>query len=48
QVRFRVGERLKQVLDLEPSTMVEYKFHKSSIKDMSTFRNAKQYVFAAT
>ncbi|CAM9296036.1 unnamed protein product [Discosporangium mesarthrocarpum] len=38
QVRFHIGERLKQVLDLEPSTMIEYKYHKTAMRDMSTFR----------
>lgn len=34
------------MLQLEPSTVVEYKAHKESMKDGSTFRNAQAYVFA--
>lgn len=45
EIRFRIGEKLKEILELEPSTLIEYKHHSSSIKDMSSFRNAKGYVF---
>lgn len=47
-IRFRIGEKIKQVLDLEPSTVIEYKHHAESMQDLSTFRNAKAYVFAAS
>jgi translation initiation factor 4E len=47
EIRFRIGEKIKQILDLEPSTILEYKPHAKSLQDMSTFRNAKAYVFAA-
>eukprot|EP01038_Epipyxis_sp_PR26KG_P015142 gene15142-20394_t len=47
EIRFRIGEKMKQILDLEPSTIIEYKHHSDSLQDMSTFRNAKAYVFAA-
>lgn len=47
EIRFRIGEKLKEILDLEPSTMIEYKHHAESMQDLSTFRNAKAYVFAA-
>jgi len=46
EVRFHIGEKMKSILDLEPSTMIEYKDHARSMEDMSTFRNAKAYVFA--
>ena len=46
--KFGIGEKMKQILDLEPSTIIEYKSHAISMQDMSTFRNAKPYVFAAT
>ena len=46
-IRFGIGERLKEILDLEPSTVIEYKHHAESMQDLSTFRNAKAYVFAA-
>ena len=42
------SEKLKEILMLDSNTLVEYKFHANSIRDMSTFRNAKPYVFAAT
>lgn len=38
QVRFAIGETLKQVLDLEASTLIEYKHHEVAMQDMSTFR----------
>lgn len=44
--RFGIGEKLKQLLQLPPSTVLEYKKHMSSIKDNSTYRNAKTYVVA--
>jgi translation initiation factor 4E len=47
EIRFRIGEKIKEILDLEPSTILEYKHHAVSMQDMSTFRNAKPYVFAA-
>lgn len=47
-IRFRIGEKLKEILDLEASTVIEYKHHAESMQDFSTFRNAKAYVFAAT
>ncbi len=45
-IRFKIGEKMKEILDLDPSTMIEYKFHAHSMADMSTFRNAKGYIFA--
>ncbi|ETV72944.1 hypothetical protein H257_12275 [Aphanomyces astaci] len=47
-VRFAIGEKLKEILMLDSNTLIEYKFHSNSIRDMSTFRNAKPYVFAAS
>ena len=47
EIRFRIGEKMKEILDLEPETIIEYKSHAVSMQDMSTFRNAKAYVFAA-
>lgn len=47
EIRFHIGEKLKKILDLEPSTIIEYKHHAESMQDKSTFRNAKAYVFAA-
>jgi translation initiation factor 4E len=48
EIRFRIGEKMKEILDLEPATIIEYKHHAVSMQDMSTFRNAKAYVFAAS
>lgn len=45
-IRFGIGEKMKSILELEPSTVLEYKDFASSMKDMSSFRNAKAYVFA--
>jgi len=47
-IRFGIGEKMKEVLDLEPSTVIEYKEHAESMQDLSTFRNTKAYVFAAS
>lgn len=47
-IRFGIGQTMKKILDLEPSTVIEYKHHAESMQDMSTFRNAKKYVFAAS
>ena len=41
-------EKLKQLLSLSPNTVLEYKKHCTSIKDNSTFRNAKLYVAGAS
>ena len=38
-------ERLKEILNLDDSTQVEYKHFSMSIVDGSTYRNAKAYVF---
>ena len=35
---------MKKILDLEPDTVIEFKYHAESMKDLSTFRNAKAYV----
>lgn len=45
-VRFAIGEKLREILNLDESTQVEYKHFKSAIKDGSSFRNAKPYVYA--
>ena len=45
EIRFRIGEKMKQVLELEPSTVIEYKHNSNSMLDNSSFKNAKPYVF---
>lgn len=42
----RIGERLKDLLNLDESTSVEYKAFKSAMQDNSSFRNAKQFTYA--
>jgi len=44
-VRFRVGERLKEILNLDEESTVEYKFFSEAIHDKSTHRNATQYTY---
>lgn len=46
-VRFRIGDRLRDILNLDESTQVEYKSFQSAINDGSSFRNAATYVYAA-
>lgn len=43
--RFRIGERLKEILDLDMNTLIQYKDHMQSLQDYSTYRNAKNYMF---
>ena len=47
QITLNIGAKLKEILDLEPSTVIEYKAHADSLNDLSTFRNTRAYVFAA-
>merc|ERR1719198_2871892 len=47
QARFRIGEKLKKILDLDENTLIQYKDHMSSMKDFSTYRNAKNYMFSS-
>jgi translation initiation factor 4E len=44
-IKFNIGEKMKEILDLESDTVIEYKYHAESMQDLSTFRNAKAYVF---
>jgi len=44
--RFRIGERLKEVLDLNMTALIQYKDHMQSLQDYSTYRNARNYMFA--
>eukprot|EP00392_Amoebophrya_sp_AT5.2_P006259 g6269.t1 len=43
-----VGERLREVLDLNESCLLEYKEHCLSMQDKSTFTNAKNFMFLQT
>jgi len=42
-LRFRVGEKMKQILNLDVNAHIEYKFNSLSIRDRSTSRNSKVY-----
>lgn len=44
--RFPIGERLKEILSLDMSTLVEYQLFSNATKNLSTFRNTKAYVYA--
>jgi len=45
ETRYSIGERLKEILNLAPSTVVKYKFFNMALKDGSTHANAKKYVY---
>lgn len=47
EIRMRIGQKLKTILDLELSTVIEYKAHADSMRDLSSFRNTKPFVYAA-
>lgn len=44
--RFRIGEKLKEILELEINALIQYKEHMTSMRDFSTYQNAKNYRFA--
>jgi len=44
KVRFKIGERMREVLCLNTNALLEYKNHQSSMQDFSTYRNAQVYV----
>jgi len=48
KVTFGIGQKMKMILDLEPTTIVQYKHAINCVQDHSTFRNAKAYVFSAS
>jgi len=42
-LRFKIGEKLKEVWELDPHTLIEYKNHSNSMKDKNTYHsNVKQ------
>jgi hypothetical protein len=47
-VRFQIGERLKALLTLDDNSTIEYKDNQSSLRDKSSFRNARPYMFAVS
>jgi len=46
--QFRIGERLKILLNLDPKSTIEYKFFSKALEDHSTFRGAQPYSFVPT
>jgi len=48
ETKLAIGEKLNQILDLSAGATIEYKPHHSSMKDRSTFRNARAYRLVAT
>jgi hypothetical protein len=47
-VRFQIGEKLKSLLTLDDNSTIEYKDNQSSMRDKSSFRNARPYMFAVS
>ncbi|ETO35786.1 Eukaryotic translation initiation factor 4E type [Reticulomyxa filosa] len=45
-VRFRIGERLKEILNLDEESTVEYKFFDQAMADGSTHKNATPYTYS--
>jgi len=48
ETKLSIGEKLNQILNLQDGATIEYKPHHSSMKDRSTFRNARAYKLVAT
>jgi len=48
ETKISIGEKLNQILNLQDGATIEYKPHHSSMKDRSTFRNARAYKLVAT
>lgn len=46
--RFQIGERLKDILNFNEHTIIQYKEHKESLRDFSTYRNAKNFMFVVS
>ncbi len=42
-----IGDKLKEILNLDEQTQVDYKTFRNAIRDGSSFRNSTPYVFAA-
>jgi len=48
ETKLSIGEKINQILNLQDGATIEYKQHHSSMKDRSTFRNARAYKLVAT
>jgi len=44
-IRFQIGEKLSELLDLDSHALIQYKDNAQSLQDFSTYRNAKNYMF---
>lgn len=44
RAKLAIGEKVKQILHLGPRSIIQYKHNKLSIKDGSTFRNARLFM----
>ena len=47
EIRIRIGEKLKSLLNLDAKTQLDYKHFSSALKDGSSFRNATTFSFVA-
>ncbi|MES1911138.1 MAG: hypothetical protein MHM6MM_003621 [Cercozoa sp. M6MM] len=47
RTRFKIGEHLKDILNLSDEAVIEYKHFTMALKDKSTHRNARTYSFFA-
>lgn len=47
QLRYAIGDRLKDILNLDDSTQIDYKTFRSAIRDGSSFRNAVPHSYSA-
>eukprot|EP00386_Alphamonas_edax_P013718 GDKI01042306.1.p2 GENE.GDKI01042306.1~~GDKI01042306.1.p2 ORF type:complete len:270 (+),score=96.66 GDKI01042306.1:83-892(+) len=46
--RVRIGEKIREICNLDVNTLIQYKDNQSAMRDMSTYKNAKYYMIAAT
>jgi translation initiation factor 4E len=46
--KFAIGEKLKHIVQSQPFYSIEYKYHNQSMRDRSSFRNARPYIIVAT
>lgn len=44
QIRFKIGEKLRDLLALGPNELLEYKDNANSMQDFSSYRNARKYI----
>jgi translation initiation factor 4E len=46
--KFAIGEKVKEIAQNQPFFTLEYKYHDHSMRDRSSFRNARPYIIVAT